>query len=411
MSCVGILPGGCIVSPASPSFFGHSITLNVDPIYTWPLQFCLFSTTATWVLSVVTNNVSQVDRVWTFLPTIYTAYFALMHLLPTEQVVWLAPFNPSKDVTEASPRALIMLGVTTIWMFRLSYNTYRRGLFNLKDEDYRWAVLRAQLPPWLFQVVNLSFIAIIQNVLLLSLGYPTKLAAVDQMGAPLESTDYYLVLYELAVLLFEFTADNQQFSYQTFKYDLLAKEAKSQGKKLTVAQVKAEVYDPKKQWPLARLAWTRQDAKRGFVTRGLWAYMRHPNFAAEQSFWWIMSSFPLVASPPPVSPDPFMLIPGLRSAFTGPAELRWTTVGETLSPLVPLLPAFALSMLFFSSTAYTEAITLKKYPKAYKAYQDRVGMFVWSHSRGTMIKLEGREEEVNELVWGDSEKVVVKKED
>lgn len=64
-------------------------------------------------------------------------------------------------------------------MFRLSYNTWRRGLFNLyvlpspgsffprcadfeaihsKDEDYRWVVLRKQIPLWLFQITNLVFI-------------------------------------------------------------------------------------------------------------------------------------------------------------------------------------------------------------------------------------------------------------
>ncbi len=64
-------------------------------------------------------------------------------------------------------------------MLRLSYNTWRRGLFKLcvfpsalcphpylvmlnfvhsNDEDYRWAILRNKLPTWLFQVVNLTFI-------------------------------------------------------------------------------------------------------------------------------------------------------------------------------------------------------------------------------------------------------------
>ena len=27
-----------------------------------------------------------------------------------------------------------------------------------KDEDYRWAILRAKMPPWLFQVFNFVFI-------------------------------------------------------------------------------------------------------------------------------------------------------------------------------------------------------------------------------------------------------------
>jgi steroid 5-alpha reductase family enzyme len=55
----------------------------------------------------------------------------------------------------------------TIWMSRLSYNTYRRGLFSLSDEDYRWAVLRQRMPPWLFQVLNLTFIGVYHSVKLI----------------------------------------------------------------------------------------------------------------------------------------------------------------------------------------------------------------------------------------------------
>lgn len=41
----------------------------------------------------------------------------------------------------------------------------------------------------------------------------------------------------------------------------------------------------------------------------------------------------------------------------------------------PLVPAFVLCALFFSSTLYTESITSSKYPD-YKLYQKRVAMFV-----------------------------------
>jgi steroid 5-alpha reductase family enzyme len=158
---------------------------------------------------------------------------------------------------------------------RLSYNTYRRGLFSLKDEDYRWAVLRTQIPPWLFQIVNLVFIAAIQNVLLMFLGVPAYFAA-TQPRTPLSTSDLALGGLALVVLATEFTADNQQFAYQTFKHAYLAE--KKGGKP-------AEKYDASKQWPGARLNWTSDDAERGFITRGLWAYSRHPNFACELSFW------------------------------------------------------------------------------------------------------------------------------
>lgn len=52
--------------------------------------------------------------------------------------------------------SLIMMQV--MWMLRLSYNTYRRGLFSLSDEDYRWQVLRERIPKWFLHIVNFTFI-------------------------------------------------------------------------------------------------------------------------------------------------------------------------------------------------------------------------------------------------------------
>lgn len=150
------------------------------------------------------------------------------------------------------------------------------------DEDYRWAVLRKQLPPWLFQVTNLTFIAATQNVLLLLLGLPVRVASVLQPHTPLATSDYALASLALVVLGLEFTSDNQQFAFQTYKHAFLAAEK---------GKVRVEPYDAQKQWPGARLDWKPEDARRGFVTRGLWSYSRHPNFLCEQSFWVCLCSF------------------------------------------------------------------------------------------------------------------------
>lgn len=129
------------------------------------------------------------------------------------------------------------------------------------DEDYRWPVLRAKLHPVLLQIVNLTFIACIQNVLLMFLGLPAH-AATLQPHTALTTSDYILSGAAILVLLTEFTADNQQNSYQNFKH----------GKH-------------EKPWIGADLKWTEADKHRGFVTRGLWAWSRHPNFFCEQTFW------------------------------------------------------------------------------------------------------------------------------
>ncbi|KAK7691143.1 hypothetical protein QCA50_006246 [Cerrena zonata] len=328
----------------------------------WPVKFCTYTTATCYILSIITGNVSQVDRVWTFLPTIYTAYFALLPLWPAVSSLPLFPVTPnelSRSVAQNySPRALLMLSLVVLWMFRLSYNTWRRGLFNLHDEDYRWAILRQRLPVWFFHFVNFTFIAIIQNIILFLLGLPTRTAALQQPSA-LSTSDYVLATLAIIDIVCEFISDNQQWSFQNYKHS---------GK---INQ---------NEWFGANIAWTPEDAKRGFVTRGLWAWSRHPNFFCEQSFWAIITLFPILAPESPQLP---------ASPLSNPTAL-W-----------PLLPSLVLCTLFYASSNFSESISLSKYPEGYRAYQQRVSMFVpfltpvW----GFLLKLQGKQDKVDQMLF------------
>ena len=87
----------------------------------------------------------------------------------------------------------------------------------------------------------------------------------------------------------------------------------------------------------------REDLDRGFNTTGVWAYSRHPNFAAEQSFWIILY---------------------IWSCWVTQTYYNWTGIG-----------AIMYLILFQASTWFTEIISAKKYPE-YKEYQNRVGKFL-----------------------------------
>lgn len=338
------------------------ILTHEAPMFVWPVKFCVAMTAATYVLSILTNNVSQVDRVWTFLPTIYTTYYAFMPLFPSVPPAYFFPYTP--DTIPASlketfsPRALLMASLVVTWMFRLSYNTWRRGLFSLKDEDYRWEVLRQKISPFLFQLFNLFFIAIAQNIILFLLGLPAA-RAVAQPHTPLSTSDYILGTLGFLVILTEFISDNQQYSFQTFK--------------------RSGKLNPN-EWPGAKIQWTKYDAERGFVTRGLWAWSRHPNFLCEQSFWIIITLIPLLSSDSP----------------------RLDFPPTSFASLTPFLPCLVLCSLFFASTIFTESISKAKYPVAYSAYQERVAMFlplltpVW----GVLLYIQGRKGNVDSLVYG-----------
>ncbi len=90
---------------------------DFNSLLDYPLRLCTATTLTTYVLSLITGNVSQVDRVWTFMPAIYTAYWALLPLWPHGSAAWrpLSPYVPEEAThfaREFSPRALLMLALT-----------------------------------------------------------------------------------------------------------------------------------------------------------------------------------------------------------------------------------------------------------------------------------------------------------
>ena len=142
--------------------------------------------------------------------------------------------------------------------------------------------MRQRVHPILFHLINLFFTSIIQNVLLLYIAIPTSTAAL-QGDRFLSFSDYTLALAALVVVATEFTADNQQQAFQAYKHAYLAKKKGDKS---------AKAYNAEEQWPGSRLDWSPEDAERGFVTRGLWRYSRHPNFLCEQAFWVSLLSLP-----------------------------------------------------------------------------------------------------------------------
>ena len=122
----------------------------------------------------------------------------------------------------------------------------------------------------------------------------------------------------ISLIVFEFVADQQQWNYHQAKADY---------------QKTAKVPD----------GYTRAQLDRGFNTTGLFKFSRHPNFAAEQTIWFLVY---------------------IWGAISTGAWLNWTLAG-TLTYL----------SVFWGSTPLTEYVSAGKYP-GYKEYQKRVGMFL-----------------------------------
>jgi steroid 5-alpha reductase family enzyme len=214
---------------------------------------------AVWLVSLVTNEHSWVDRIWSIIPVVYVTVFA-----------GAAGF--------ADARLDTMLALVALWGIRLTFNFARKGGYAAGGEDYRWAILRDRMPRWQFQLFNLFFITIYQNVILLLICLPA-LTALHNRGA-FGPVDIVLTVAFLACLAGETVADQQQWNFQGWK--------------------RAEVAAGREPYPR-------------FVRTGLFRYSRHPNFFFEQAQWWLVFGFGAAAAGSP---------------------LLWTVVGAVLLTLL-----------------------------------------------------------------------------
>lgn len=252
-----------------------------------------------FVVSTLTKNYSQVDKLWSIIPIPY---------------VWIMAYYSNFD-----PRINVIAVLVTLWGIRLTYNFGRRGGYSWKfwtgDEDYRWSLLRAKPgfeQEWKWILFNLLFISAYQMGLILMITLPTLKA----MGSsvPLNVWDYLLAGIILLLIVVEFIADQQQYNYQEAKH-----------KKMQAGEELDDYY------------------KVGFTHKGLWAYIRHPNYAAEQGIWIVLYFFSVIA--------------------TG-HWINWSIAGSLL-----------LVLLFKGSSDFSESITKEKYP-LYERYIREVGRFI-----------------------------------
>jgi steroid 5-alpha reductase family enzyme len=154
-----------------------------------------------------------------------------------------------------------MSALIFIWGVRLTRNFARKGGYNRGEEDYRWAVLREKKIlnskfGWL--LFNFSFICFYQHALLFLITAPCAWAATPYaQKIPLNEYDLYATLLFLFFFNLERVADNQQWRFQQAKYGKAKREAKYE-----------------------------TDYQNGFLSKGLFARSRHPNFFSEQMIWW-----------------------------------------------------------------------------------------------------------------------------
>jgi steroid 5-alpha reductase family enzyme len=242
-----------LVVPVFSYYFGTALGEAEWQALTTLVYVMLGAVAYTFIVGELTNNNSQVDKLWSLLPIAYA---------------WIVA-----DYSDYAPRLVVMSTLVTLWGIRLTVNFGLKGAYQWKfwtgEEDYRWKVLRQKpefQPRWKWTLFNLFFICGYQNILILLFTLPT-IVALQYPDKPLGTFDYTIAGFTFFFIVYETIADIQHWNYQTKKWSMIRA-----GELLT------------------------GDYKKGFLDKGLWALSRHPNYFAEQAIWLCFYFFSVSAS-------------------------------------------------------------------------------------------------------------------
>ncbi|MEQ9301567.1 MAG: DUF1295 domain-containing protein [Cyclobacteriaceae bacterium] len=215
------------------AIYSLDMGLLADPL--WNALFAdVIATIIVFIMSMIFRNSSLYDPYWSVAPVLVIYFF--LHLAPEGNAT----------------RQLLMLGVMWLWAIRLTLN-WARGWPGLVHEDWRYVDL-AKKTGVFYPLVSLSGIHLFPTVLVFMGCIPVFYAA--QSTAPLNFLDYLAVFVAILGTVLELIADEQ----------------------------------------LKVFVKTNTD-KTAVMTRGIWAYSRHPNYLGEITFWLGLFIFALAVDP------------------------------------------------------------------------------------------------------------------
>lgn len=239
-----VIPSAAFLSDDTLTALQQAVLIRLIAVYLGTALLC-------FIVSSLAKNYSQVDKLWSVMPLIYS---------------WIIAFKSGFE-----PRLLLMASLVTVWGIRLSWNFWRRGGYSWKfwsgKEDYRWAILQSRpefQASWKWTLFNLLFISLYQMGLILLMTLP---ALRSLEGEVLTWGDGLVAGLMVLFILIETIADQQQWNFHK--------------RKKMLAEKSEDLPD---------------HYKKGFVHTGLWSLVRHPNYAAEQSVWIAFYFFSALAS-------------------------------------------------------------------------------------------------------------------
>ena len=207
------------------------------------LDLAVILAIACWLLSVITREYSWVDRLWTICPAIYCLMVAV-------------------ESDFGSTRLNIMTLLVIAWAARLTFNSARKGGYSVGGEDYRWKVVRERLGPIRFQILNFTFVAPGQMLIIWLFTSPLHQAWAGR-DRSLNLLDAVAVSLFVVFCVIEAINDETMWAFQQDK------------------KRKIEAGEPVTQ---------------PFAASGLFKYCRHPSYVCEMGMWTVFYLFGVAAT-------------------------------------------------------------------------------------------------------------------
>ncbi|KAL8949825.1 MAG: hypothetical protein Q9222_004090 [Ikaeria aurantiellina] len=172
----------------------QEVYVNTNPLIT-AFAFSLFLVPIFLVISEINRNYSQVDRVWSLLPTVYNVHYVA--------------YAHAKGMQTQRLDSLAI--ISCVWSARLTFNYWRKGGYQIGSEDYRWEVLRKYIKPPLFFIFNVVFISLAQSILLFSVTMPSYILLLASPLVKAQTADILFTQALLGFIFLAFAADQQQW--------------------------------------------------------------------------------------------------------------------------------------------------------------------------------------------------------
>ena len=326
------------------------LNLLNDEVFQYFLIACNSIAFVVWLITIVTDKHSFMDKLWPILPGVYSwcFLFTSFYLNPTSKSGTIDLKTNITDINGNSYwRLILMTLLTTFWGLRLANYFWRRGYYKWDFEDHRWDLVKKRFnypeKKVAFHIFNFFFMAFLQNWILLGYSLPLWYIQTHKQD-PFNVLDIVITVLYLIFFLIEASADEQQWAFQSAKYKWIANEKKG---------IKSSEFSEEQ----------IESFKRGFLCTGLFKHFRHPNYFGDIFLWWSMYAFTWSAQ--------FSRLSSAECSMC--ALLNYSMFGTLV-----------MTYLFQRSVTVSEIITKKKYPD-YAHYQSQVGR-IWPTLRAYLPK-------------------------